>query len=101
MLEIFKDNKKIRRELMHKIMCFETFRKIYNDNQHVTTAKITDDVMNSLVKTTKDKLTYLEKNKSSGQVKISQQETATDDLTLEETMSIDDPNDQDKMLIAY
>lgn len=81
MLEIFKNNKTMSKWLLEKIICFETFRKIYSENQNVVSkSKTSAECINSLVKMTKEKLNYMDKTKLCGLVKISQQETASDEL---------------------
>jgi hypothetical protein len=78
MLEIFKSNKKIKRELFEKILCFEKYRKIYNDVQPCFSIKnINAENIEKIGKLTKNK--YFDKNKRTGQIKISQQATCSNE----------------------
>ena len=86
MVDIFKNNKKIKRELFEKILCFEKYRKIYNDIQPCfSIKKINAENIDKMGKATKNKYKYFEKNKAIGQIKISQQATCTNE---DETMEI-------------
>ena len=86
MLEIFKSNKKIKRELFEKIVCFEKYRKIYNDVQpYFSIQSINTENIDRIGKTTKNKYNNFEKNKAIGQIKISQQATCSNE---DETMEI-------------
>lgn len=76
MLELFKNSKQIRRELLEKIICFERFKKMFAETNHVLhSSNISNDSIKKMTKLTRDKLNHVEKNKLKGQVKISQQET--------------------------
>ena len=86
MLEIFKSNTKIKRELFEKIVCFEKYRKIYNDVQpYFSIQSITTENIDRIGKMTKNKYKNFEKNKLIGQIKISQQATCSNE---DETMEI-------------
>jgi hypothetical protein len=86
MLEIFKSDKKINRELFEKIVCFEKYRKIHNDVQpYFSIQSITTENIVRIGKTTRNKYKNFEKNKAIGQIKISQQATCSNE---DETMEI-------------
>jgi hypothetical protein len=80
MFEIFKSKTHIKRDLLEKIICYETFRRMFYDVQQAFTtirsdSEIFDKLISSNLNVSKDKLKYLEANKSFGQIKISLQET--------------------------
>ena len=88
MFEIFKSKTHIKRDLLEKIICYETFRRTFYDVQQAfTTIRSDSDTFDKLIgsnlNASKDKLKYLEANKSFGQIKISLQET---DGPISETM---------------
>ena len=74
MHEIFKNKKLIKRELLEKVICFETFRRMFFDVQpFFSEAGISSDAFNDSISVnlsqSKEKLKYLEANKSFGQLK--------------------------------
>ena len=85
MLEIFESKKTIKRNLLEKIICFETFKKLYSSSNK-STPKDPPLIISSTMKLTKEKLAYLEANKTFGQIKLSTQETSIDDTDNEQPM---------------
>lgn len=95
MHEMFKNKKTIKRDLLEKIICYETFRRMFYDIQPLfSLARPGSDAFDSSISTnlgiSKEKLKYLEANKSFGQIKISQQETDLGELELIETAIVID-----------
>jgi hypothetical protein len=80
LLEIFKNNKSISKNLFEKIICFETYRKLNNDLQHflLPVNDLTKTNLDDLIKDSKKILNCLEKSSGIGQIKISQQATSDD-----------------------
>lgn len=83
MHEIFKNKKTIKRDLLEKIICFEKYRRMYYEMQTAyaglnSESDLFDMSIGLSVNKSKEKLKYLEANKSYGQIKISQQETCID-----------------------
>jgi hypothetical protein len=90
MHEIFKNKKSIKRDLLEKVICYETFRRMFFDVQPFFSApgvSSSSDVFNDSISTnlnrSKEKLKYLEANKSFGQIKMSQQETEIGNVDME------------------
>ena len=80
MLEIFKDSKSIKRDLLEKIICFETYRKLYFELQNfvLPTNNLTGADFDNLMKDSKNSIIKMEKKSCVGQIKISQQATMED-----------------------
>ena len=80
MIELFKNNKTIKKDLFEKIYCFENFRRIYFSAQpFIPASKINSEAISKLSTLAKEKLNDFERNKTVGQIKMSQQATCTDD----------------------
>ncbi len=76
MLEIFKNSKSVDKGLLEKILCFESFRKMYFEVEPMIAAsRVNVNKVEDLMDMSKKRLKHLEKNISIGQVKLSQQET--------------------------
>lgn len=76
MLEIFKNSKAISRDLLEKIVCFETFRKMYFESEPMVSAEQLDpEKVDNLIDVSKKRLKNMEKNTNLGQIKLSEQET--------------------------
>ena len=80
MLEILKNCKSIEKSLLEKLICFESFRKMFFETEPMLAAqRVTDEKVSTLVDMGKKTLKNLEKNISVGQIKLSQQETCFDE----------------------
>ncbi len=77
MLEIFKDCKSVEKRLLERILCFESFRKMYFEVEPMIAAsRVNVSKVEDLMDMSKKRLKHLEKNISIGQVRLSQQETS-------------------------